>query len=316
LAQTLAKILDVPFTMTDATSLTEAGYVGDDVENIVSRLLQSANYDVEKTQRGIIYIDEIDKIARKSEDNTRRDVSGEGVQQGLLKIIEGTIASIPTQPGKKTMQQEYVQIDTKNILFICAGAFSGLEKIISARGAGSAIGFGADVKSKDDYNKKEIFKDVRPDDLVKFGLIPEIVGRLPIIAPLDGLEEEDLIQILVDPKNSLSKQYKKLFELDDVELEFEDEAIKAISKKALDRKTGARGLRAIVENILLDVMFEIPSEKNASKVVVTKRAVEKGEKPEVVFSEKAPSKKKVGNKRIASVKKKEKSKKLKSGSVV
>ncbi len=234
LAQTLARILDVPFTMADATSLTEAGYVGDDVENIISRLLQSANYDIEKTQRGIIYIDEIDKIARKSEDNTRRDISGEGVQQGLLKIIEGTVASVPTQPGRKTTQQEYVQVDTRNILFICSGAFSGLEKIISSKGKGSSIGFGADVRSKDDSDSnKDIFNNVEPDDLIKFGLIPEIVGRLPIIAPLEGLTEDDLVRVLSEPKNSIVKQYKKLFAIDKVELNFEEDALKEMAKKPI-----------------------------------------------------------------------------------
>jgi len=275
LAQTLAKILDVPFTMADATSLTEAGYVGDDVENIIARLLQASNYDVEKAQKGIVYIDEIDKIARKSEDNTRRDISGEGVQQGLLKIIEGTVASVPTQPGKKSSQQEYVQIDTKNILFICAGAFSGLEKIISARGVSASIGFGAKIREKDDSNHRDIFKNVEPDDLIKFGLIPEIVGRLPIIAPLDGLTEEDLTKILSEPKNSLTKQYKKLFAIDKVEIVFEEEALKAIAKKAIERKTGARGLRAITENILLEAMYEIPSKKDIKAIIVDKNAVEK-----------------------------------------
>ena len=275
LAQTLAKILDVPFTMADATSLTEAGYVGDDVENIISRLLQSANFDVEKAQRGIVYIDEIDKIARKSEDNTRRDISGEGVQQGLLKIIEGTVASVPTQPGRKTTQQEYVQIDTRNILFICAGAFSGLEKIVSARGVNASIGFGAQIRDKDDSSRKDIFKNVEPDDLIKFGLIPEIVGRLPIIAPLDGLTEDDLTKILCEPKNSLTKQYEKLFSLDKVKIEFDEEAVKAIAKKAIDRKTGARGLRAITESILLDAMFEIPSKKDIKSIKIDKEAVSK-----------------------------------------
>lgn len=275
LAQTLAKILDVPFTMADATSLTEAGYVGDDVENIISRLLQSANFDVEKAQRGIVYIDEIDKIARKSEDNTRRDISGEGVQQGLLKIIEGTVASVPTQPGRKTTQQEYVQIDTRNILFICAGAFSGLEKIVSARGINASIGFGAQIRDKDDSNRKDIFKNVEPDDLIKFGLIPEIVGRLPVIAPLDGLTEDDLTKILCEPKNSLTKQYEKLFSIDKVKIEFDDEALKEIAKKAIDRKTGARGLRAITESILLDAMFEIPSKKDIKSLKIDKEAVSK-----------------------------------------
>lgn len=278
LAQTLARILDVPFTMTDATSLTEAGYVGDDVENIISRLLQAADYDIEKTQRGIVYIDEIDKIARKSEDNTRRDISGEGVQQGLLKIIEGTVASIPTQPGRKTAQQEYVQVDTKNILFICAGAFSGLEKIIVARGSKSVMGFGADVREKEDFERKDIFTKVESDDLIKFGLIPEIVGRIPILAPLEGLNIEDLTKILYEPKNSIVKQYKKLFSLDNVELEFEEAALKEIAKQAIARKTGARGLRAIVENILLDAMFDAPSNKNVKEVRITKDAV-LGKKP-------------------------------------
>jgi ATP-dependent Clp protease ATP-binding subunit ClpX len=274
LAQTLARILDVPFTMADATSLTEAGYVGDDVENIISRLLQVANYDIEKAQRGIVYIDEIDKIARKVEDNSRRDISGEGVQQGLLKIIEGTVASVPTQPGRKSSQQEYVQVDTKNILFICAGAFSGLEKIIYKRGVGASIGFGAVIREKEEFDRKDIFKDVEPDDLIKFGLIPEIVGRLPIIAPLDGLTSDDLKQILVEPKNSIIKQYQKLFNLDKVELNFDEEAISKIAKKAISRKTGARGLRAIVENILLDSMFEIPSKKDIKSVIINEDAVE------------------------------------------
>ncbi len=274
LAQTLARILDVPFTMADATSLTEAGYVGDDVENIISRLLQVANYDIEKAQRGIVYIDEIDKIARKVEDNSRRDISGEGVQQGLLKIIEGTVASVPTQPGRKSSQQEYVQVDTKNILFICAGAFSGLEKIISKRGVGASIGFGADIRDKEETDRKDIFREVEPDDLIKFGLIPEIVGRLPIIAPLDGLTSDDLKQILTEPKNSIIKQYQKLFNLDKVELNFEDKAISKIAKKAISRKTGARGLRAIVENILLDSMSEIPSKNDIKSVIINEDAVE------------------------------------------
>lgn len=276
LAQTLARILDVPFTIADATSLTEAGYVGDDVENIISRLLQAANFDLEKTQRGIVYIDEIDKIARKSEDNTRRDISGEGVQQGLLKILEGTIASVPTQIGRKSAQQEQVQVDTKNILFICGGSFSGLEKIIAARGKGSSIGFGADVRSKDDITGKEIFRNVEPEDLIKFGLIPEVVGRLPIIAPIDGLDEGDLVQILHEPKNSITKQYQKLFEFDKVDLTFEREALREMAKKALERKTGARGLRAITENILLDAMFDAPSHKNIKSVKVTKDSVIEG----------------------------------------
>jgi len=269
--------------MADATSLTEAGYVGDDVENIIARLLQAANFDIEKTQRGIVYIDEIDKIARKSEDNTRRDISGEGVQQGLLKIIEGTVASVPTQPGRKTSQQEYVQVDTRNILFICAGAFSGLEKIIVARGKGSSIGFGADVRSKDDDAGKDIFNQVEPDDLIKFGLIPEIVGRLPIIAPLEGLTEADLTRILSEPKNSVVRQYQKLFDIDKVELKFDEESLKEIAKKAIDRKTGARGLRAIAENILLETMFEIPSKKNVKSALVTKKVLTEGKGLEITY---------------------------------
>lgn len=306
LAQTLAKILDVPFTMADATSLTEAGYVGDDVENIIARLLQAANYDIEKTQRGIVYIDEIDKIARKSEDNTRRDISGEGVQQGLLKIIEGTVASVPTQPGRKTSQQEYVQIDTRNILFICAGSFSGLEKIIIARGTGSTIGFGADVREKDDMSRKDIFNKVEPEDLIKFGLIPEVVGRLPIIAPLEGLTEADLTQILSEPKNSIVKQYQKLFNLDKVELSFEKEALEEIAKRAIDRKTGARGLRAIAENLLLETMFEVPSKKNVKSVLVTKESVTKGTPPEITLLSEKEAEEREGKKNIAVVPQKEK----------
>ena len=307
LAQTLARILDVPFTMADATSLTEAGYVGDDVENIISRLLQAANYDIEKTQRGIVYIDEIDKIARKSEEGARsRDISGEGVQQGLLKIIEGTVASVPTQPGRKTSQQEYVQVDTKNILFICAGAFSGLEKIIVARGKGSSIGFGADVHAKDDLARKDIFTNVEPDDLIKFGLIPEIVGRLPLVAPLEGLTEEDLTRILVEPKNSISKQYQKLFDLDKVELTFEPEALKEIARRSIERKTGARGLRAITENILLDTMFEVPSQKNVKSIKVTKEVLTKNKKVEITYLSEKEVEEKEGKKIMTVVPQKEK----------
>lgn len=307
LAQTLARILDVPFTMADATSLTEAGYVGDDVENIISRLLQAANYDIEKTQRGIVYIDEIDKIARKSEEGARsRDISGEGVQQGLLKIIEGTVSSVPTQPGRKTSQQEYVQVDTRNILFICAGAFSGLEKIISARGKGSSIGFGADVHAKDDLTRKDIFTNVEPDDLIKFGLIPEIVGRLPLVAALEGLTEEDLTRILTEPKNSISKQYQKLFDLDKVELTFEPDALKEIAKRAIERKTGARGLRAITENILLDTMFEVPSQKNVKSVKISKEVLTKNKKVEITYLNEKEIEEKDGKKIMTVVPQKEK----------
>jgi len=285
LAQTLARILDVPFTMADATSLTEAGYVGDDVENIISRLLQAADYNIEKAQRGIVYIDEIDKITKKGEAGGRtRDISGEGVQQGLLKIIEGTVASVPAQPGKRNNNnQEYVQIDTKNILFICAGAFSGLEKIISMRGRGTSIGFGADVREKDDEEQNDILSKAEPEDIIKFGLIPELVGRLPIIAPLQDLTEADLVKILSEPKNSIVKQYQKLFSLDKVELEFESKSLTEIAKKAILRKTGARGLRAIVETILLDTMFEIPEHKNTKKVIVSKDVVINNAKPKVTF---------------------------------
>ena len=308
LAQTLARILDVPFTMADATSLTEAGYVGDDVENIIGRLLQSTDYDIDKAQRGIVYIDEIDKIARKSDDNARRDISGEGVQQGLLKIIEGTVASVPTQPGRKGAQQEYVQIDTRNILFICAGAFSGLEKIIVSRGSKSTMGFGAEVREKEDLERKDIFTKLEANDLIKFGLIPEVVGRLPILAPLEGLNQKDLAKILVEPKNSIVKQYQKLFELDDVDLTFEEEAIKEIAKQAIERKTGARGLRAIVENILIDAMFEAPSNKNITGANVTKKAVLGKEPVEIKKSASAKESKasKEGKKNISLVAKEKK----------
>ena len=283
LAQTLARILDVPFTMTDATSLTEAGYVGDDVENIISRLLQAAEYNIEKAQRGIIYIDEIDKITRKGEAGGRtRDISGEGVQQGLLKIIEGTVASVPAQPGKRGGQQEYVQIDTKNILFICAGSFSGLEKIIAMRGSGASIGFGADVREKEDA-KDNILNQAEPEDIIKFGLIPEFVGRMPIIAPLQDLTEADLVRILSEPKNSLVKQYQKLFALDKVDLQFDEDSLSEIAKKAIIRKTGARGLRAIVETILLDPMFEIPEKDNVKSVKISKQAVTDNQKPEIIL---------------------------------
>lgn len=291
LAQTLARILDVPFAMADATSLTEAGYVGDDVENIISRLLQASDYNIEKAQKGIIYIDEIDKITKKSEGTSlTRDISGEGVQQGLLKIIEGTTASVPTHPGKKNSQQEYVQIDTKNILFICAGAFSGLEKVISSRKGGSSIGFGAEVREKNNFRDKNIFNKVESEDVIKFGLIPELVGRLPIIAPLEDLTEEDLIKILTEPKNSLIKQYQKLFILDNVELEFDKDALEEIAKKAIEVKTGARGLRAIVESTLLDLMFDIPSRKDVKSINISKEVITNGKEAKFEYHDTADRK--------------------------